>query len=152
MLISDRIARLIETLIEESGGTIELKRNDMAQQLGFAPSQINYVITSRFTPERGYMIESRRGGGGYVRIVRRTVSRDDYLSELALAIGDSCDEALAFSVLDALERQGLITPKDAYTMKALLSRQTLSPAGNAETANYVRASLLSRFILCLSQA
>ena len=152
MLISDRIAKLIETLIEESGGSIELKRNDMAQQLGCAPSQINYVITSRFTSERGYMIESRRGGGGYVRIVRRRVSRDEYLSELARAIGETCDEALAFSVLDAMQGQGLITPKDIHLMKALLSRQALAPAGDASSANAVRASLLSRFILCLSEA
>lgn len=63
MLISDNIARLIEKMLDDGGGFAELKRNDLASQLGCVPSQINYVITSRFTPERGYITESRRGGG-----------------------------------------------------------------------------------------
>ena len=70
MLISDNIARLIEKMLDDGGGFAELKRNDLASQLGCVPSQINYVITSRFTPERGYITESRRGGGGYIKIVR----------------------------------------------------------------------------------
>ena len=65
MRISDTIALLIEQMLNDGGGTAELKRNDLAEKLGCVPSQINYVITSRFTPDRGYIIESRRGGGGY---------------------------------------------------------------------------------------
>ena len=74
MLISDNIARLIEKMLDDGGGFAELKRNDLASQLGCVPSQINYVITSRFTPERGYITESRRGGGGYIKIVRVKLS------------------------------------------------------------------------------
>ena len=75
MLISDAIAKLIEQMINEGQGAAEIKRNDLAGQLGCVPSQINYVITSRFTPERGYIIESRRGGGGYIRIIRKHTTK-----------------------------------------------------------------------------
>ena len=70
MIISDQIAKIIEEMLDRSGGTAEVRRNDLASQIGCVPSQINYVITSRFTPERGYITESRRGGGGFIRIVR----------------------------------------------------------------------------------
>ena len=84
MLISDNIARLIEKMLDDGGGFAELKRNDLASQLGCVPSQINYVITSRFTPERGYITESRRGGGGYIKIVRVKLSiRGDNLNPSA---------------------------------------------------------------------
>ncbi|MGM9636251.1 MAG: CtsR family transcriptional regulator, partial [Candidatus Avispirillum sp.] len=70
MLITDQIAKLIEQMIEEGNGSANVQRNDLAQSVGCVPSQISYVISSRFTPERGYKTESRRGGGGYIRIVR----------------------------------------------------------------------------------
>jgi transcriptional regulator CtsR len=69
MLISDTIAAFIDEMLNDCGGTLEIKRNDLAKRLGCVPSQINYVVASRFTPEKGYVIESRRGGGGYIRIV-----------------------------------------------------------------------------------
>ena len=71
MLLSDHIARLINEMLEEGGGQAEVRRNDLAAKLGCVPSQINYVITSRFTPERGYVTESRRGGGGNSILVAR---------------------------------------------------------------------------------
>ena len=73
MLISDVIAKMIEDMLNENGGSLDIRRNELAGQVGCAPSQINYVITSRFTPERGYVIESRRGGGGYVRITKKMI-------------------------------------------------------------------------------
>ncbi|MBR5446913.1 MAG: CtsR family transcriptional regulator, partial [Clostridia bacterium] len=79
MLISDYIASVIEEMLNEGGGTTEVKRNDLASRLGCVPSQINYVITSRFTPEKGYIIESKRGGGGYIRIVSAQMTKNEYL-------------------------------------------------------------------------
>ena len=69
-MLTDHIAKLIEEMLNEGDGILELQRNEMASRLGCVPSQISYVISSRFTPERGYVIESRRGGGGCIRIVR----------------------------------------------------------------------------------
>ena len=77
MLLSDTIASFIDQMLNDCGGTLEIKRNDLAKKLGCVPSQINYVVASRFTPERGYLIESRRGGGGYIRIVRREIDAQE---------------------------------------------------------------------------
>ena len=87
MILSDHIARLIEEMLEEGGGTTEVRRNDLAAKIGCVPSQINYVITSRFTPERGYVTESRRGGGGYIRIVKKQMHKNEYLMHFFHAIG-----------------------------------------------------------------
>ena len=71
MCISDAIAAYILGVMERTGnGTAELQRNTLAEELGCVPSQISYVLTSRFTPEKGYIVESRRGGGGYIRVQR----------------------------------------------------------------------------------
>ena len=64
MNISDIITQAILDTLNQSGGSVQLKRNELANQIGCVPSQINYVITSRFTPEHGYIVESKRGGGG----------------------------------------------------------------------------------------
>ena len=96
-MLADQIARMIEEMLEESGGSLELQRNEMAGRLGCVPSQISYVLTSRFTPERGYVIESRRGGGGYIRIVRKEMHRNEYLMHFFYAIGNAIDEREALS-------------------------------------------------------
>lgn len=70
MKTSDVIGAFISDMLERSGGMVELQRNELAQKFQVVPSQINYVITSRFSPEQGYIIESHRGGGGYIRIKR----------------------------------------------------------------------------------
>ena len=69
MRMSDIVAQYISEILEQSGGNAEIQRNELAQTLGCVPSQINYVITSRFTPEQGYLVESRRGGGGYLSLI-----------------------------------------------------------------------------------
>ena len=68
MKTSDLISAFIKQLLEQQGGNVELRRNELAQQFDVVPSQVSYVITSRFTPEHGYVTESHRGGGGYIRI------------------------------------------------------------------------------------
>ena len=72
---SDMIARFIQAELEEANGVLELQRSDLAQRFGCVPSQINYVMSTRFSPEHGYIVESRRGGGGYIRITRVQVDR-----------------------------------------------------------------------------
>ena len=86
-MLADYIAKMIEEMLNEEGGTLELQRNEMASRLGCVPSQISYVISSRFTPERGYIIESRRGGGGCIRIIRKEMGRNEYLMHFFCAIG-----------------------------------------------------------------
>ena len=151
MIISDRIAHMIESLIEESGGTIELKRNVMAEQLGCAPSQINYVIMSRFTPERGYLIESRRGGGGYIRIIRKPLSKNDLIAELILRIGNSLEEAECTSLLRTLIVADTINARDAAIISAALSAPSLAPISSPTERAAVRASMMKRLLPTLIQ-
>ena len=76
MKMSDIVASYIMKILDESDGNAEIQRNELAGELGCVPSQINYVITSRFTPEQGYMVESKRGGGGYIKITRIKMDRN----------------------------------------------------------------------------
>src|SRR5690554_5485877 len=80
--LSDIIEEFLKTLLTESEGELELQRNDLASYFECAPSQINYVLATRFTLNHGYYIESRRGGGGYIRITRLDLEKDDYLLQL----------------------------------------------------------------------
>ena len=70
MRLSDAIEQFIKTMLTQEAPEVELKRNELAEYFNCAPSQINYVLATRFTPDHGYIIESRRGGGGYIRIFR----------------------------------------------------------------------------------
>ncbi len=119
-MLSDVIEKILIQMLEEEGGSLELRRNDLAQRVGCVPSQINYVITSRFTPERGYVIESRRGGGGYVRITRKAFHRDEYLMHLFCSIGDEVDTKTAsLFILDLAERE-LLTKREGAVILSVL--------------------------------
>lgn len=146
MLISDRIAKLIEEMLDVGEGMVEIRRNDLAEQLGCVPSQINYVISSRFTPERGYIIESRRGGGGYVRIQRKVMDRDTYLMHFLYAVGEELDTNTCEAFLTNLLGNGYISARE----KALIS-STLAPLGALPypLSERVRADSLRQIILTL---
>lgn len=148
MVLSDKIARLIEEMLEEGGGSTEVKRNDLAAQLGCVPSQINYVITSRFTPEKGYMTESRRGGGGFIRIVRIKMTKNEYLMHFFHAIGDSIDETEARAYIRNLLDHGILTEKEAAITAQAVSAAALEKCP-AEKKNDVRADILRRIIMTL---
>ena len=147
-MLADQIAKIIEEMLEEGGGSLELQRNEMAGRLGCVPSQISYVITSRFTPERGYIIESRRGGGGHIRIVRREMHRDQYLMHFFHAIGERIEENEAQAYLRNLTDQGVITAREGAVIAAALSTaalQNVTPEGRAT----VRARIFRHILLTL---
>lgn len=120
MMLSDIIAQMIEEMLEAEGGSTELKRNELAEKVGCVPSQINYVITSRFTPEKGYIIESRRGGGGYVRITKKAFDRDKYIMHLFFGAGDSIDAKACGTCISNLFAEDVITRREAEIMNAAL--------------------------------
>lgn len=126
MLISDSIAAFIDEMLDDCGGTLEIKRNDLAKRLGCVPSQINYVVASRFTPEKGYIIESRRGGGGYIRIVRRVLNENDLLSSVFSSLGVTLCEKDMCSILEALYAADIITAREMRYAVATLSQSALS--------------------------
>lgn len=126
-IISDLIESFINELIEEQEGSIEIKRNEMANYFNCAPSQINYVLTTRFTSDRGYVIESRRGGGGFIKIMKVSMDEDDYLLKmLADRIGESVNKEGAFELLEILYRQSLIDLRIKNIIKVSIDDNTLS--------------------------
>lgn len=139
MLISDAIAQMIEQMLDESGGHLELRRNDLAGRLGCVPSQINYVITSRFTPEKGYIIESRRGGGGYIRIVRREMQKNEYLMHVFHAIGEELDPQSASAFVRNLFDGGMLTEREARIVTGV----STAMENNRERADMLRQVLLA---------
>ncbi len=148
MLISDTIAAFIDEMLSDCGGTLEIKRNDLAKRLGCVPSQINYVVASRFTPERGYLIESRRGGGGYIRIVRKTLDENDLLLQIFESIGDSLSEQSLASLLETLYAADLITAREKRYAGACMS-QTAYSALPREIQGAVRAGSFRNMLLAL---
>lgn len=149
-MLTDQIAKMIEAMLEEGGGALELQRNEMAMRLGCVPSQISYVITSRFTPERGYIIESRRGGGGCIRIVRKQMHRDEYLMHFFYAVGEQIEENEAKAYLRNLLDQEIITKREATIISNAISTaalQNVTPEGR----NTVRAQIFRHILLSLMQ-
>lgn len=148
MLISDIVAQMISELLEQNDGTLEIGRNELASRAGCVPSQINYVITSRFTPERGYIVESRRGGGGYLKITRVKMDRNTYLMHFYNAIGTSLDSDTAKAFVVNLFDKEIITKREAALMNLLFSDSSLEKAPR-ESRNKIRADLFKNAILIL---
>ena len=147
-MLADYIAQMIEEMLNEGGGTLELQRNEMANRLGCVPSQISYVISSRFTPERGYVIESRRGGGGCIRIVRKQLDRDEYLMHFFCAIGSSIDEGEAIAYLKNLYGNDCISEREFKIAYASVSNSALSSVP-LQARNIVRADIFKQMILSM---
>ena len=147
-MLADTIAKLIEEMLMESGGALELQRNELANRLGCVPSQISYVITSRFTPERGYMIESRRGGGGCIRIVKKQMDKNEYLMHFFYAVGNSIDERETAAYISNLHGNRLITDKECAIISAATSNSALNDLPQA-VRNAVRAQIFRHIILTL---
>ena len=147
-MLADQIAKMIEEMLEQSGGALELQRNEMAGRLGCVPSQISYVLTSRFTPERGYIVESRRGGGGCIRIVRKQMHRDEYLMHFFYVIGERLDEQEARAYLQNLLGNSIVSEREARMIAASLSDGALSDV-TPEGRRIVRANIFKHILLSL---
>ena len=147
-MLSDYIAQMIEEMLNDGNGILELQRNEMANRIGCVPSQISYVISSRFTPERGYVIESRRGGGGCIRIVRKQMGHDEYLMHFFCAIGDAIDEREAIAYLQNLVGNGCITEKEYHIAAAAISGAALAALPSGIKPG-VRADIFKQIILSL---
>lgn len=144
--ISDSVAKYILDLINEADGTAEIQRNELANVLGCVPSQINYVITSRFTPEQGYIVESRRGGGGYIRITRRQLSKSDVVMHIVNSVGDSLDGRTAKAMAENMEQNQVISHEASALIQSAVSDQTLSGIPR-EYRNGIRASIFKSMLL-----
>ena len=148
MRLSDAIEQFIKTMLTQEAQEVELKRNELAEYFNCAPSQINYVLATRFTPDHGYIIESRRGGGGYIRIFRMEQDTSEQLLHLFNErVGDTIDSLAASHLVQQLCERELVTPGEAAMMNAALSPQALSLPLSSEMKDALRARILKTMLL-----
>ena len=145
MSLSSQITGMILEMLG-NGGTVEIQRNELAQTVGCVPSQINYVIAARFTPEQGYIVESRRGGGGYIRIRRAAMEPNQKVMHAVNAVGDRLDERTARAHLAELVGAGVIDMHAAVLMLCAVSDIALRPAASGDR-DAVRASVFKQLLL-----
>lgn len=126
--ISDIIEGYLKQIIENEGkGHIEIKRSELADKFQCVPSQINYVINTRFTVERGYLVESKRGGGGYIRIVQvKPNSKIDLLQMIMNQIENGATQNMAENIVYRLVDEQVINKREAKLMLAAIDRTTLN--------------------------
>lgn len=125
--ISDIIEQHLKYILQQSqNGLVEIQRSELADQFQCVPSQINYVISTRFTVEKGYLVESKRGGGGYIRIrrVELTGTKNLYHTLMEL-IGLSLSQSAAEGIIQRLVEEGLISLREGQLMKAAISRDVV---------------------------
>ncbi len=146
MGLTDNIAAFLMQMLEESTGELEVQRQELAQRFGVVPSQINYVLASRFRPEQGYRIESRRGGGGYIRIYRVQDNDAGRIMHLVNAIGESLDAETASQHLNNLLAYEILNTEQCRLMAAALSERALAPLAR-EDRNIIRARLFKNMLV-----
>ena len=143
--ISDGIAEFLNNMIEEkTSKKIIIQRNDLADKFNCAPSQINYVLTTRFSHEKGYIIESRRGGGGYIVIKKISNDNNEKIAMmLNEAIGKSITYQGALSLINYLLELNLVTERECDLIKMSVNDRILT---SVEDKNKVRADILRGMI------
>ena len=151
MRMSDAItAYILHMMEEQTGDSVEIRRNELAGEIGCVPSQINYVLSSRFTPENGYVVESRRGGGGYVRVRRiQFQSETSLLTHVVNSIGDSLVESTALTVLQNLIDRRVVDPRTGAAMAVALSDRSYR-AVPVERRDILRANLMKQMLTAIS--
>ena len=152
MKLSDSIETFIKALLVEESPEVELKRSELAEYFGCAPSQINYVLATRFSPDQGYITESRRGGGGYIRIVRVVQTASQRLMYLINErIGESISEMESARLIQQLMEQQVVTVNEAELMRAAVSAQALSIPVPDQIKNAIRARTLKTMLLTVAR-
>lgn len=149
--ISDIIEEFLKDRMDEGHGPIEIQRNEMAVQFNCAPSQINYVITTRFSSNKGYYVESRRGGGGFIRISRIAKDSKIFLEDvLSEQIGDNINKETAVQILELLSEMELIARNQLNVIKAAVDDSTLTiiekPFRDTLRAKILKAAIVAAVI------
>ena len=144
---SDLIESYIKKILEKNE-MIEIRRIEMADLFNCVPSQINYVINTRFTIQRGYLVESKRGGGGYIRIAKVRISdKMHMLEQVNQLFDDTISEKNAFAIIQKLYEDQFITKKEGNLMLSAIAKNTLNMN---ELEDYVHARILRAFLERLS--
>jgi len=148
--ISDIIEGYLKQILQQSDGFIELQRSELADLFQCVPSQINYVIATRFSLEHGYLVESKRGGGGYIRIRQVQLASEQPLLVIARSIGRTVSQREAEGVVHRLFRERLLTDREAGMLRSVISREVLTV--DLPLRDEIRAKLLISALVALSVA
>ncbi|SMB84525.1 transcriptional regulator CtsR [Desulfonispora thiosulfatigenes DSM 11270] len=140
--MSEIIENYLKNLLEQArNGVIEIQRNELAQNFECVPSQINYVLGTRFTPVQGYLVETRRGGGGYIRIVRLRINTKENLQNLLEeTIGDSINKKQLEGIMELLVREEILTKREAIILINVFNDTLVSE--NLKDMDKLRAHML----------
>lgn len=150
MSISDIIEEYLKNILHTNEKKmIEIKRSEIADRFECVPSQINYVINTRFTMERGYIIESKRGGGGYIRIIR-IEHQDEFelIEDIIQMIQPKLSQQGAADVLERLHEKKVITARERIMIESALNRETL--AVMLPVRDELRARILTAILTTLA--
>ncbi|WP_026673464.1 CtsR family transcriptional regulator [Alkalihalobacterium bogoriense] len=147
--ISDIIESYLKTILTKSEqDLIEIKRSELAKRFQCVPSQINYVISTRFTIEKGYIVESKRGGGGYIRIIKVETHNDAHLFEQMInLIGDSISQTTAEDVITRLYEEQAISKREATLMLSVIDRNLYNTV--TVHRDFIRANILKSMLRTL---
>lgn len=139
---------LKNVLLNSPDQVVEIGRNELAEKFQCVPSQINYVIQTRFTLEKGYLVESKRGGGGFIRIQRiQLPSHDKIVDYLMENLSDSVDQDTAEGLIEQLEESKLITEREAKMLQAAVHRDNIEL--RLPLRDEVRAKILKAMLIAL---
>lgn len=145
---SDIIEQYLKQILHQSSsGMIELQRSELAELFQCVPSQINYVISTRFSVDHGYVVESKRGGGGYIRIRQVELGSQQPLILMLKVIGANLSQREAEAILTRLERERLISLREAVMLRAAVSRDVLNL--DLPLRDELRARLLTQMLVNL---
>ncbi|ATF57548.1 MULTISPECIES: CtsR family transcriptional regulator [Streptococcus] len=138
---SDHIEAYIKAILDQAG-IVELQRSQLADTFQVVPSQINYVIKTRFTESRGYLVESKRGGGGYIRIGRIEFSNHhEMLRDLLYSIGERVSQEIYEDILQLLVEQDLMTKQEMTLLTSVATDRVLGEESSVVRANMLRQLL-----------
>lgn len=146
MRMSDVIEEFIKNLFDDEDN-IEIRRNELAEQFNCVPSQINYVISTRFGPAQGYYVESRRGGGGSIKIKKINITKSNYLMHIITNIGDKISNNEVDIFISNFISYGIITAKEAKLLKVATSDNVL--AVPQQIKDNLRANIFKNMLLNL---
>ena len=147
MKLSDIIEAYIKDLIEDEN-SVEWKRSELADKFNCVPSQINYVISTRFIPELGFYVESRRGGGGYIKISKSSLPRQDYINDIIEKIDNKMSQSVVDVYLKEFLRYNILDEKIANLIRVALSDKSLAKVNLADR-DYIRADIFKNLIINL---
>lgn len=146
--ISDIIETFLKELLDDaSNQTVEIQRNELANYFKCAPSQINYVLTTRFSMDKGYIVESRRGGGGFIKIVQMDIDKDRYIEGLISEIGSSINKLKAVQIIQLLYQRDIIAKREGEIMSAAVNDRSIHSPLNIK--NEIRANVLKSMMLAI---